>query len=207
MGCDEYRPISRSGYNLSSQGGIGYTVVDALDTMYLMGLKEEYQRSYKWVKESLSFDKNGQYITFEVSAFTFMRSLTHTIQTNFLLPPPPQITIRVLGGLLSSYALTADKVFLNQAMDLANRILPVFHTPSGLPLPYVNLAIPPDNKLDDNWAFGGKVSLAEVATLQLEFRYLSLASGEWKFWEAVEKVMKTVEKGWKVDGLSPVDIM
>ncbi len=67
MGSDEYHPISHSGSNISSNGGIGYTVVDALDTMYIMGLQDDYTRARKWVKDKLSFDREGTFSTFEVS--------------------------------------------------------------------------------------------------------------------------------------------
>lgn len=66
FGFDEYHPISHRGSNLGYEGGIGYTVVDALDTMLLMGLTPEYERARKWVKEELSFARQGYYSTFEV---------------------------------------------------------------------------------------------------------------------------------------------
>ena len=50
-----------------------------------------------------------------------------------------EITIRLLGGLLSSYQLTGDKRLLALAEDLGNRLLPVFESPTGLPYRYVNL--------------------------------------------------------------------
>jgi mannosyl-oligosaccharide alpha-1,2-mannosidase len=66
MGADEYHPISHEGTNLTSAGGIGYTVVDSLDTMLIMGLTDEYQRAKHWVQNNLTFDKNGSFSTFEV---------------------------------------------------------------------------------------------------------------------------------------------
>jgi hypothetical protein len=65
MGDDEYHPISRKGTNLTSAGGIGYTVVDSIDTMLLMGLTEEYQRAREWVAKSMSFDRDANFNTFE----------------------------------------------------------------------------------------------------------------------------------------------
>ncbi|KAJ7115334.1 glycoside hydrolase [Mycena epipterygia] len=114
MGYDEYYPISHRGSNLGMGGGIGYTVVDAIDTMLLMGLEEEYQRARKWVQTDLTFDRSGYYSTFET-------------------------TIRVLGGLLSAYHLTGDDLYLRHAADLGERILPVFNTNSGLPGASINL--------------------------------------------------------------------
>ena len=66
MGADEYHPISHEGTNLTAAGGIGYTVVDALDTMMIMGLDDEVARARKWIDEKLSFDKSGNFSTFEV---------------------------------------------------------------------------------------------------------------------------------------------
>ena len=75
MGADEYHPISRQGSNLTEAGGVGYTVVDALDTMLLMGLDSEYQRARSWVAEELSFERDADFNTFEVrlSARSFVR--------------------------------------------------------------------------------------------------------------------------------------
>jgi hypothetical protein len=66
FGDDEYHPISHRGSNLGSGGGIGYTVVDALDTMLLMGLESEYTRARTWVQEKLSFERHGYFSMFEV---------------------------------------------------------------------------------------------------------------------------------------------
>lgn len=67
MGFDEYKPISRKGQNLSKSSGIGYTIVDAIDTMYLMGLKSEYEVARQWIETELSFNlSSSTYSTFEV---------------------------------------------------------------------------------------------------------------------------------------------
>ncbi|KAI6133681.1 glycoside hydrolase [Pisolithus croceorrhizus] len=80
MGDDEYHPISQKGTNLTAAGGIGYTVIDSIDTMLIMGLHDEYERARIWVRDDLSFDRNASFSTFET-------------------------TIRVMGGLLSAYHL------------------------------------------------------------------------------------------------------
>lgn len=66
MGDDEYHPIGHSGSNLTAAGGIGYTVIDSIDTMLIMGLDEEYQRARKWVETKLSFERDANFNTFEV---------------------------------------------------------------------------------------------------------------------------------------------
>ncbi len=69
MGDDEYHPIERKGSNLTSAGGIGYTVVDSIDTMLIMGLDEEYQRARDWIENKLSFERDANFNTFEVRFF------------------------------------------------------------------------------------------------------------------------------------------
>lgn len=75
MGCDAYHPFARRGSNLTYAGGIGYMVLDAIDSLILLGLDEEYQRAREWVATELSFDRDGVYNTFEVST----RWTDHTI--------------------------------------------------------------------------------------------------------------------------------
>jgi len=72
MGCDEYSPLTKKGTNLTDSGGIGYTVIDALDTMQLMNLQEEYERARKWIATKLTFDRDGNYNTFEVNVSQFL---------------------------------------------------------------------------------------------------------------------------------------
>ncbi|KAJ7093559.1 glycoside hydrolase [Mycena epipterygia] len=177
FGFDEYHPISHSGSNLGFEGGIGYTVVDALDTMLLMGLTPEYERARKWVKEELSFARQGYYSTFET-------------------------TIRVLGGLLSAYHFSSphDPLYLTHAADLGARLAHAFDTSSGLPVSHVNLASPHPGE------GGGVVSVAEATTLQLEFRLLAQLTGEEGYWRKAERVMQVVNKARIPNGLAPIEM-
>lgn len=186
MGFDEYHPISHGGTYLSSPeeggGGLGYMVVDSLDTMQIMGLKDEYNRAREWVANELNFDKRGEFNTFE-------------------------ITIRVLGGLLSAYRLSADlnltengepdQVFLDLAIDLAERILPVFDTQSGLPKSSINLG-------NRTGISAEVISTAESATMQLEFKYLAHLTGRKEFWEKAEHVMEVIKNADNPTGLVPI---
>ena len=114
----------------------------------------------------------------------------HALDTSWLPYPNlshlSQTTIRVLGGLLSAYHFSSgDSIYLERAVELANRMLPTFDTPSGLPLSMVNLAL---RKGVPDEAFPTLVSTAEAATLQLEFRYLSFLTGNDEYWEKAERV-------------------
>ncbi|KAI0658396.1 glycoside hydrolase [Cubamyces menziesii] len=176
MGDDEYHPLSHKGSNLTEAGGIGYTVVDSIDTMLLMGLHDEYTRAREWVATKMTFERDAQFNTFET-------------------------TIRVLGGLLSAYTLTEDPLFLEKARELGDRIMPAFETPTGLPLSHINLAQRKGYKTPDN---NGLVSTAEVSTLQLEFRYLSYLTDNDAYWDAVEKVMQVIKSSTMSTGLASI---
>uniref|UniRef100_A0AAY4C3A4 alpha-1,2-Mannosidase n=1 Tax=Denticeps clupeoides TaxID=299321 RepID=A0AAY4C3A4_9TELE len=101
-------------------------------------------------------------------------------------------TIRILGGLLSTYHLTGDTVFITLQKDIGIRLMPAFNTPSKIPYSDVNIgkgtAHPP------RWTSDSTV--AEVTSIQLEFRELSL-----------NEIMKHIHKlDGKQDGLVPMFI-
>jgi len=56
----------------------------------------------------------------------------------------------VLGGLLSAYDLSGDKVFLEKAREIADRLLPAWNTPSGIPYNRINLAF--GNTNNPSWS-------------------------------------------------------
>ena len=87
-GRDELKPVS-NGH--STWFDLGLTLVDSLDTMWLMGLKEEFQEARDWVANKLIIEQNRDVNLFET-------------------------TIRVLGGLLSAYHFTDDHIFLDKAV-------------------------------------------------------------------------------------------
>lgn len=77
-------------------------------------------------------------------------------------------------------------MFIAKADELAERLLPAFNTPSGIPLREVNLATGEAWPDTDNRNFS---SLAEATTIQLEFKYLAHVTGKKKYWDAAEKPM------------------
>ncbi|KAJ8667304.1 hypothetical protein QAD02_008966 [Eretmocerus hayati] len=173
-GHDNVKPISRGYHNWF---GLGLTIVDALDTMYIMGLHEEFEEAKSWVQKTLSFDHNGDVNLFEV-------------------------TIRVLGGLLAAYHLSGDKMFLNKAIDLGDRMLPAFSTRSGVPFSDVNLG--ERNAHAPKW--GPDSTTSEITSIQLEFRDLSRSSRQPRFERTASKVSEHVHRLKKYDGLVPIFI-
>ncbi|KAJ3369046.1 hypothetical protein HDU91_000124 [Kappamyces sp. JEL0680] len=173
-GFDELHPVSHSGSNWFS---LGLTLVDALDTALLMDQKDIYAEARDWVASDLTFDhQEGESNVFE-------------------------ITIRVLGGFLSTYHLSQDDVFLKKAVELADRLLVAFDTASNVPLSSINLKL----KKAIPAPYGGS-STAEATTLQMEFKYLSYLTKDPRYWNAAQKVMKTVFEQDRPDGLVPIFI-
>ena len=81
FGMDEIRPATMSGAN--AWGGFGTTLVDSLDTLWLMGMKEEFGRARDWVKNSLDNNRHHMVSFFEMT----IRSLGGLLSGT--LPPPP----------------------------------------------------------------------------------------------------------------------
>ncbi|CAI9114561.1 OLC1v1015309C1 [Oldenlandia corymbosa var. corymbosa] len=175
-GHDELQPQTKSG--VDSFGGLGATLIDALDTLYIMGLDEQFQKAREWVANSLDFNKN-----YDASVF--------------------ETTIRVVGGLLSAYDLSGDKVFLDKAVDIADRLLPAWDTPSGIPYNIINLAH--GNPHNPGWT-GGNSILADSGTEQLEFIALSERTGNPKYQQKVENTILEFNKTFPADGLLPIYI-
>ena len=132
------------------------TPVDALDTMILMGLRGEADAARELIATKLDLDRDIYVKNFE-------------------------ITIRLLGGLLSSYQLTGDERLLNKAEDLGRRLLPVFDSPTGLPYVEVNLRT--------GRTRGTKTNPAETGTLVLELGTLSKLTGKAEFYAKAKRAL------------------
>lgn len=119
-------------FSLTSLNGWGLTAIDSLDTMYLMGLKPEFQRAKEHVRK---LDIAGTVRAESPPSFPCTDAYLLS-QAKFV--PFFETTIRYLGGLLSAYVLTSDRVFLDKAEELGDALLPAFETQSGLPEFFVN---------------------------------------------------------------------
>ena len=100
-----------------------------------------------------------------------------------------ETTIRDLGGLLAAYSMTGDKVLLDKAVDLGNRMLPAFDTATRMPHAIINLHTGASSL--QGWA-GSQFILAEVGTVQLEFKALSHYSGDPKYAEKAMAAMDSI---------------
>lgn len=154
-GHDEVRPLTKTARDWYGVPLL-MTPVDSLDTLLLVGLKEEAAKAQALIVEKLSFDQDLSVQNFE-------------------------ITIRLLGGLLSGYQATGDPRLLRLADDLGHRLLPVFDSPTGMPYRFVNLRT---GKTE------GKVSNpAEIGTLLLEWGTLSKLTGKPIYYDKAKRAL------------------
>ncbi|HYE13994.1 MAG TPA: glycoside hydrolase family 47 protein [Pyrinomonadaceae bacterium] len=159
-GHDDLRPLSKTHHDWYGQPLL-MTPVDALDTMILMGLKEEADEAREHIAANLSFDRDIFVQNFEV-------------------------TIRLLGGLLSGYQLTGDRRLLALAEDLGARLLPAFDSPTGLPYRFVNLRTGKTR--------GPVTNPAEAGTLLVEFGTLARLTGRRAFYDKAKRSLAEVYK-------------
>uniref|UniRef100_A0A8R1I3B3 alpha-1,2-Mannosidase n=1 Tax=Caenorhabditis japonica TaxID=281687 RepID=A0A8R1I3B3_CAEJA len=161
-GHDTLKPISKS---FSDWFDTGLTIVDGLDTAIIMGLHQEAEEATEWIQNTLNFEKDRLVNFFEC-------------------------TIRVLGGMMSAFHLTGNKMFLDKSVDLGDRLLSAFKSPSPIPYSDVNLK----KRTATNPQWGSDSSLSEVTTVQLEYRALSRASGNSTYEDLAFNVSKHIHK-------------
>lgn len=168
-----------------SPKGLGWIIIDSLDTLMIMNLTTELADARKWVQRKLTWDQEQDVNTFET-------------------------TIRMLGGLLSAHYLATqipgassqrDYVYLNKSIDLADRLLGAYESKSGVP--YASLDLKTGKGIRSH-ADGGASSTAETATLQLEMKYLAHLTGKEVYWRKAEKVMQVLDGNGVEGGLVPI---
>src|SRR5438128_12009545 len=157
-GHDDLKPLTKTYKDWYGQTLL-MTPVDSLDSIYLLGFKDEADKTRKYITENLSFDKDVYVQNFE-------------------------ITIRLLGGLLSAYQITGDKKLLSLAEDLGNRLLPVFDSPTGIPYRYVNLKT--------GKVRGNVTNPAEAGTLLIEFGTLAKLTHKPVFYDKAKRALVAI---------------
>ncbi|XP_054137142.1 ER degradation-enhancing alpha-mannosidase-like protein 1 isoform X1 [Melozone crissalis] len=177
--CRGRGPDRRDPSNLNINdvlGNYSLTLIDALDTLAVMGNSSEFQKAVKLVIDTVSFDKDSTVQVFEA-------------------------TIRVLGSLLSAHIIITDtkqpfgdmtikdydNELLHLAHDLAVRLLPAFeNTKTGIPYPRVNLkkGVPPDSH--------NETCTAGAGSLLVEFGILSRLLGDSTFEWVARRAVKAL---------------
>uniref|UniRef100_A0A8C4EMF8 alpha-1,2-Mannosidase n=1 Tax=Dicentrarchus labrax TaxID=13489 RepID=A0A8C4EMF8_DICLA len=177
-GHNELKPLAKKGHstNIFGNSQLGATIVDALDTLYIMGLHEEFKDGQEWVEQNLDFGVNAEVSVFEVN-------------------------IRFIGGLLAAYYLSGQEVFKLKAVQLAEKLLPAFNTPTGIPWAMVNLKSGVGRNW--GWASAGSSILAEFGTLHMEFVHLTYLTGNPAYYQKVMHIRKLLAKMDRPNGLYP----
>ncbi|KAF2180611.1 glycoside hydrolase family 47 protein [Zopfia rhizophila CBS 207.26] len=176
---DELKPVSNQGYD--TFGGWGATLVDALDTLWIMGLKKEFYEAVEAIAR-IDFGKSDDA---NISVF--------------------ETTIRYLGGLLSAYDLSHEKVLLDKAIQLGEMLYRAFDTSNNLPLD--RLAIEPAKKPRGQVIFSdSSICFAGVGSLTMEFVRLAQITQNPKYYDAVARVTALFDRAQnttRIPGLFP----
>ncbi|HVZ22004.1 MAG TPA: glycoside hydrolase family 47 protein [Vicinamibacterales bacterium] len=158
-GHDELMPLSKGPRDWQPGSTLLMTPVDALDTMILMGLTGEADATRAYIVHNLDVTQDASVQVFE-------------------------ITIRLLGGLLSEYELSNDPALLRLATTLGDRLMPAFRSPTGMPYRFVNLRTGAVRDPDSN--------PAEIGTLILEFGTLSKLTHNPSYLAAAKRALQAV---------------
>jgi ER degradation enhancer, mannosidase alpha-like 2 len=154
-GTDYLMPISKTG-NLWYSEPLHLSHVEAMMTMKIMGLEAEFMESDQYLKANLDFNKDMYVNHFE-------------------------IVIRMLGGLTALYQHTEDLFYLEKATDLADRMLPIYNSPTGMPYTEVNLRT--------GQVKGNVSNPAQIGTLILEYGTLAKLTGRDEFYDKSKRAL------------------
>ncbi|GAP85146.1 putative glycoside hydrolase family 47 protein [Rosellinia necatrix] len=185
-GHDELSPVTKKFRDPFC--GWAATLVDSLDTLWIMGMEEEF-------KEAL----------LEVEKIDFTVGKRSEI-------PVFETTIRYLGGLIAAYDVSGGKsggydILLQKAVELAEILMGVFDTPNRMPVLYYNWK--PQFASQPRRA-GTSVSVAELGSLAMEFTRLAQLTKENKYYDAVARITDAFyewqERGTSIPGIFPEHI-
>lgn len=162
--------------------GWAATLVDALDTLWIMGLEEEFEEAAN-----------------AVDMIDFTTSPRGDI-------PMFETTIRYLGGLLAAYDISNGKYrnLLTKAVELAEVLMGAFDTPNRMPVLFYRWK--PAFASQPHRA-SNRCNLAELGSLSMEFTRLAQLTNEPKYYDAVARITDALAdyqtRGTKLDGVFP----
>jgi mannosyl-oligosaccharide alpha-1,2-mannosidase len=161
---DELTPISAQGKD--TFGGWAATLVDSLDTLWIMDLRQEFSDAAQ-------------------AAATLDWAKTDEGAVNLF-----ETTIRHLGGLLGAYELSGEKVLLQKALELGEMLYVAFDTPNRMPGFWLNF----EEARGGKQVAGVHDPSASPSSLVMEFTKLSMLTGDPKFYDATDRVSQFLER-------------
>lgn len=171
-GHDALKPLTKSAEDWYAHP-LYISPIDAYSTLKLMGFDAEAKEIEDYVVDSLTWDKDVDAKVFEVD-------------------------IRILGGLLSMYELSGNPKVLAKTVDFADRLMPAFNTPTGIPTYFVNLRTGKQS--------GDTVNVAEAGTNILELGILSYYTKDPKYYAAGKRATLAIHERRSKLGLPGTDI-
>ncbi|KAF2632040.1 glycoside hydrolase family 47 protein [Macroventuria anomochaeta] len=157
---DALKPIS--GQYVDQFSGWAATLVDSLDTLWMMGMKVEFYEAVE-----------------AVATIDFGKSTAATVNTF-------ETCIRYLGGLIAAYDLSGHEVLLQKAVEVGDLLYAGFNTENGMPVDFINFE---SAKEGTGLRVETQVVSASPGTITLEFSRLSQLTGDNKYYAAVSQVM------------------
>ena len=179
---DELKPVN--GGSHQSFGGWAATLVDSLDTLWIMGMKEDFEEAVEAIK-GIDFTETS---SDRLSVF--------------------ETTIRYLGGFLGAYDMSDGKypVLLEKATQVGELLYCAFDTPNRMPVTHW----PWKEALEGAAQVASTQTIvAEIGSLTLEFTRLSQLTGDPKYFDATARIMAEFQKAQsqtKLPGLWPTFI-
>ena len=176
---DELSPVEAGAQ--TSFGGWAATLIDSLDTLWIMGMQDEFEEAVATLDD----------IDFSVSESDVI-SLFET-------------TIRYLGGLLGAYDISNERYpkLMKKAIDLGEMLYRAFDTPNRMPIPYWHFKVGDTHVERES---SDKMLLADLGSLSMEFTRLSQLTGDSKYFDAISRItdaLETAQDGTKIPGLWP----
>ncbi|ETN46613.1 uncharacterized protein HMPREF1541_00799 [Cyphellophora europaea CBS 101466] len=164
---DELKPLSND--TADPFNGWGATLVDSLDTMWMMGLQDEFEEAVG-----------------NVTNIDFKTSTRKDL-------PLFETTIRYLGGLLGAYDISQAKypILLEKAVELADVIMGAFDTPNRMPIPFYQWA---PSYASQPHRSSSHIVMAELGSLAVELTRLSQITKEEKYYDAIARVTDALEE-------------
>lgn len=163
---DELSPLT--GYAPDPFGGWAATLVDSLDTLWIMNLTDEFDYAVRAINK-IDFSSCSLE---EINVF--------------------ETTIRYLGGFLAAYDLTDGQypTLLAKATEMGHMLYKAFDTPNRMPITRWNFKSAAEGipqEADET------VLVAEIGSLTLEFTRLSQLTGDNRWFDAVQRITDVFE--------------
>jgi len=172
FGLDNLKPVSNKGITWLS---LAVTLADSLDSLYLVGLKDEFALARAFVADKMDVTSGRTVFTYDT-------------------------TRMVLGGLIGAYELSGDEVFKEKALLLGEGLFKAFDTPSGYPSHLVELKT--GEKQWKDWT-GFSTVLSHFGGSQMEFRQLDRFMDKPLYSPKLDAVLASLYEKKLSDGLFP----